>query len=78
MHDDVFKEIRVGDLPADLQYIARELGLEVAVRLVIEFGGGVLSIPREQQAWRPALVRYILNNFNGSNSAMLARKTGFQ
>ncbi len=72
-----FEGMRPEDLPGDLELVARECGMEVALSLAEKMGSvsiyirpldGLISRKKED---------YILRNFDGSNHKELAIATGY-
>lgn len=71
-----YDEIRPEDLPGDLSDIANTLGMEVAVRVAEEFGGGHLYVPQAESVMSRAKKRFIKAN-RQMEPRELARTTGY-
>ncbi len=54
--------VKVEDLPGDLAHVARIIGVEAAVKLAEELGGGTIYVPQAQSAVSAAKQRFILSH----------------
>lgn len=65
------------DMPnADMRDVARELGADVAVKLMRQLPGAYLCVPNQHPFGRIA-EKFVIDKFDGSNAKQLARATGF-
>jgi Mor family transcriptional regulator len=65
------------DMPnADMRDVARELGAEVAVKLMKQLPGAYLCVPNQHPFGKIAK-KFVIDKFDGSNAKQLARVTGF-
>ena len=69
-------EIRMEDLPPDLQELAEIIGFETTLKLIEDRSGEGLYIPKIEKIYRAARDRTIRKEFNGSNFRELAHKFG--
>ena len=67
-------QIRINDLPGEVQNIARVIGLKPVLNLVKQYGGDSIYIPKYEAIIRTVRNRAIIAEFNGSNLNDLARK----
>ncbi|MCG8530465.1 MAG: hypothetical protein MI749_07370, partial [Desulfovibrionales bacterium] len=67
-------QITTKDLPGDFREIARLIGLESAMKLLKEFGGAQLYVPKPETVIRPVRDRAIVSEFDGSNVKQIALK----
>lgn len=70
------KGIKVQDLPKDLQLVAQECGIDVALKLVQQLGGVQLYICKMDALLFNAKRRYVFDKFSGANHTELALATG--
>lgn len=66
----IISSIKIEDLPGDVRWIAESLGVETTVRLILEFSGICLYIPKS--AKRLLLQRYVQLAYDGTNTKRLA------
>lgn len=71
------KELKAEDLPGDLQLVAQECGIEVAVRLSEKMGSVSIYIRPIGALIARKKEEYIVRHFNGSNHKELAIATGY-
>lgn len=76
MDNDLLHDLTPDDLQGDLRDIAEICGMDVAVRLVEEFGGTTISVPQKRNAFKIAIQRYVVEHYNGTNATELARDLG--
>ena len=60
----------------DMRDVARELGVEVAVKMMRQLPGAYLCVPN-QHPFKSIGEKFVVNKFDGSNAKQLARVTGF-
>ncbi len=73
---DLWEKIEPGDLSEEQKGILELVGIEVYKRLVEYFGGQSIYIAKLDTITRSLRDRKILEEFNGSNYAELARRYG--
>lgn len=76
INDKVWGRLRAEDLPGDLKEIALSLGMETARRLVEDWDGVQIYIPRSSSVVRPAVTELVCEEWNGRNEGELARRYG--
>jgi Mor family transcriptional regulator len=69
-------QIGLNDLPSEYRDVARLIGLDNALKLVREFSGVQLYVPRYDTVIRGPRDRAIKAEFDGSNYKRLAVKYG--
>jgi len=67
-------DIRIEDLPEDLQQMAHLVGLENTLKIVERFAGCQIYIPKPESVARFARDRRVIEEFNGCNHRQLALK----
>ena len=70
---DVY-QIRINDLPGEVREIARLIGLAPALKLVTEYSGEMVYIPKYEAITRALRNKAILAEATGKNYKELARK----
>lgn len=68
------EEVHLDDLPGALRTIAESAGIETALRVAADFGGGWLYIPKMTTFQRKVRNRRIFREFDGANHHDLARR----
>ena len=71
------KELKPDDLPGDLQLVAQECGMDVAIRLAEKMGSISIYIRPIDSLIAQKKEEYIKKHFNGSNHKELAIATGY-
>ncbi len=69
-------QIGLNDLPSELREVARIIGLGAAIKLIHEFSGTQIYVPKYETIVRPVRDRAIKAEFDGSNIKTLAGKYG--
>lgn len=65
--------LKMDDLPnEDLQLVAKDLGMDAIVKLILNHSGVYIYVPKELK--KKLKKMYVLRNFDGSNAKSLARK----
>lgn len=72
--DSVMDNICVDELPEPYNDMARIIGTENLMKLVEEFGGTQIYLPRKNQLMKEYIYKAILKEFNGSNRRELSKK----
>ena len=67
-------QIRISDLPGEVRAIAKLIGLKSTLKLVTEYNGDSVYIPKYDAIIRAVRDRAIRAEFNGANQKELARK----
>ena len=67
-------QITSNDLPGDFREIAQLIGLGPTMKLLKQFGGAQLYVPKHESVTRPVRNRAIAAEFDGSNFKQLALK----
>ena len=67
-------QIRISDLPGEIREIALLIGLKSTLKLVTEYGGESVYLPKYDAVTKAVRNRAILEEFNGSNIKELAMK----
>lgn len=71
------KELKPDDLPGDLQLVAQECGMEVAITLAEKLGSIAIYIRPIDRLMSKQKAKYIKEHFNGNNHKELAIATGY-
>lgn len=72
---EILDEITIADMPnGDLHLVAQVAGVNFAVRLLKDFAGMSLSIPK--YGFKKIFSRYVKKHFDGTNAKVLARRLG--
>jgi Mor family transcriptional regulator len=74
LHENLLRQAKPEDFTGDLGLIVQECGLEVAVSLVVKFGGTQLNIPK--YGLKQTVERYVRSHYNGTNAKTLALQCG--
>lgn len=70
----MIERLELKDVPANMQDIAQEIGIEAFIKLIKLVGGNSIYFPNEINLTRSIRNRYIKENFDGSNYLELSRK----
>lgn len=70
-------ELKPEELPGDLQLVAQECGIDVAIRLAEKMGGVSIYIRPIDSLLAQKKEAYIIKHFNGSNHKELAIATRY-
>lgn len=74
IRDIEISEIDKENLPWQIQELIATIGLDSTLDLLARFGGGTIYIPTLRTSFLPLRNKLIVNQFDGSNSNVLARK----
>lgn len=74
--EDWLKEIKPGDIPAHMAQLVEAIGIEPAVRLMQQYGGANVYIPKADALLRQIRDKRIREEYNGYNVRQLAVKYG--
>lgn len=72
-----FEILKPEELPGDLQLVARECGLDVALKLAEKLGGINIYVSPLKSVLKKRKKEFIRENFNGANCKELAVLTGY-
>lgn len=76
MNDKLMELVDVSDLPEPYDKIAKVIGLDATKKLICEFHGEMLYLPKIDSVILPVRDKVIREEFNGYNYEALARKYG--
>ncbi len=76
-NEDWIKNIDIEDLDEPYYSLAKNMGIEIAIKIAKIFQGSQIYFPKLEKACSPKRKELIKKEFNGYNFAELAKKYGY-